>query len=315
MFFLVLVQKNSTHLKTAPGPANTSCFPTSAILNLNGCLSLHFSFFNYILMLFVSDFFTQLQFKSSYDVSFGPPQHALCDGQFYTSTDQSPLPSPIPSPIELHPEPLIKDLRSQLWSLNRYLYLAFIFHSPAFGPLMGCFSPFDPSVLIHSPSTGLWHLPKDTAKSWKLFEHLIRLIAEKLQLHFTTENPNIPVIWEVPAKPSLYGYFTSHATLDAATVAINNSIDGFIIYTAYISFLIALCQCTASIWQGSSIEKLFVNTGIESYLEWISGLLESGIGDFTTTRRRVGSIVNVDQCQWLNLVPYMIQCKVPIWLC
>jgi hypothetical protein len=103
--------------------------------------------------------------------------------------------------------------------------------------------------------------------------------------------------------------------LEAATVAINNSIDGFIVYTAYISFLIALCQCTASFWQGSSIEKLFVNAGIESHLEWISGLLESGIGDFTTTRRRVGSIVNVDQCKWLNLVPYMIQCKVPIWLC
>ena len=266
-------------------------------------------------MLFVSAFFTQPQSKSNYDVSFGPPQHVLRDGQFYTSTDQSPLPSPIPSLSELHPEPSIKDLRSRLWSLNRYPYLAFIFHSPAFGPLMSRFSHFDPSVLLRSSSTGLWHLPKDTAKSWKLFEHLIRSIAEKLQLYFTTENSDIPVIWEVPAKPSLYGYFIPHTTREAATVAINNSIDGFIVYSAYISFLIALCQCTASMWQGSSIENLFVNAGIASHLEWISGLLESGIGDFETTRRRVGSIVNVDQCQWLNLVPYMIKCKVPIWLC
>ena len=29
----------------------------------------------------------------------------------------------------------------------------------------------------------------------------------------------------------------------------------------------------------------------------------------------MGSIVNPAQCQWLNLVPYMIQCKAPIWLC
>ena len=266
-------------------------------------------------MLFVSDFFTQPQFKSSYNVTFGPPQHILRDGQFYTSTDQSPLPSPIPSLIELPSEPFIKDLRSRLWSLNRYPYLAFILHSPAFGPLMHRFSHFDPSVLTCSSSTGLWHIPKDTAKSWKLFEQLLRLIGEKLQLHFTAENPNIPVIWETPAKPSLYGYFTSHATLEAATVAIKNSIDGFIVYTAYISFLIALCQCTASIWQGPSIEKLFVKAGIATHLEWISGLLESGIGDFTKMCRRVGSIVNVDQCQWLNLVPYMIQCNVPIWLC
>ena len=67
--------------------------------------------FNYILTLFVSAFFTQPQFKSSYDVSFGPPQHVLCDSQFYTSTDQSPLPSPIPSLNELPSEPSIKDLR------------------------------------------------------------------------------------------------------------------------------------------------------------------------------------------------------------
>jgi hypothetical protein len=180
---------------------------------------------------------------------------------------------------------------------------------------MGRFAHFDPSVLLCSSSTGMWHLPKVTGKSWKVFEHSIRLVAEKLQRHFIDENPNIPVIWETPAKPSLYGYFISHATREAATLAIYDSIDGFIVYTAYISFLIALCECTASIWQGFSIENLFKNAGIESHLEWISGLLQSGVGDFTTTRRRVGSIVNVDQCQWLNLVPYMIKCNVPIWLC
>jgi len=182
---------------------------------------------------------------------------------------------------------------------------------------MGRFAHFDPLVLICSSSTGLWHLPTDTAKSWKGFEHSIRLVAEKLQLHFTAENPNIPIIWEIPAKPSLHGYFISHATREAATLAINNSVDGFVVYTAYISFLIALCQFTAttSIWHGFSIENLFINAGIKSHPEWISGLLQSGIGDFTTTRRRVGSIVNVDQCQWLNLVPYMIKCNIPIWLC
>ena len=266
-------------------------------------------------MLFVSAFFTQPQSKSTYNVSFGRPQHLHCDGQFYTSTDESPLPSPIPSLNELQSNPSIKDLRSRLWSLNKHPYLAFILHSPASGPLMSRFAHFDPSVIVCSSSTGLWHLPVDTAKSWKRFEHIIRRVAEKLQLYFTTENPNIPVIWEAPEKPSLYGYFVPHATCEVATVAINNSIDGFIVYTAYISFLIGLCQCTASFWQGPSIENIFRKAGIEPHMEWVSGLLESGIGDFATTRRRVGSIVNVDQCQWLNLVPYMIQCKVPIWLC
>jgi hypothetical protein len=275
-------------------------------------VSSYFFVFNYILMLLLSAFFAQPQSKSSYNVFFGPPQHILRDGLFYTSTDQTPLPSFIPSFNELHSEPSIKDLCSRLWSLNKYPYLAFILHSPTFGPLMDRFAHFD---VICSSSTGLWHLPKDTAKSWKRFEHLVRLVAERLQLYFSTENPNIPVIWEAPAKPSQYGYFIPHRTREEATKAINESIDGFIVFTAYISFIIALCKCAASIWQGFSIERLFISAGIESHVEWISGLLESGIGDFTTTRRRMGSIVNVDQCQWLNLVPYMIECKVPIWLC
>ena len=183
------------------------------------------------------------------DVSFGPPQHVLRDGQFYTSTDQSPLPSPIPSLNELQPEPSIKDLRSQLWSLDKYPYLAFIFNSPAaFGPLMRRFAHFDPSVLTCSSSTGLWHLPKDTAKEWKLFEQSIRLVAEKLQLYFTTQNPSIPVIWEAPAKPTLFGYFIPHATREAATVAINDSIDGFIVYAATMIAAIwaSMCVCSTS---------------------------------------------------------------------
>jgi hypothetical protein len=152
---------------------------------------------------------------------------------------------------------------------------------------MGYFAHFDPLVLICSSSTGLWHLPTDTAKSWKGFEHLICFVSEKLQLHFTAENSNILIIWETPAKLSLYGYFISHATHEAAALEINNSVDGFIIYTAYISFLIVLCQFTAtmSIWHGSSIENLFINAGIKSHPEWISGLLKSGIGDFMMMRR------------------------------
>ena len=141
--------------------------------------------FNHILMLLISDFFSQIQFKSNYDVSFAPPLHVLRDGQFYTSTDQSPLPSPIPSPNELHPEPSIKNFRSQLWILNKYPYLAFIFHSPTFGPFMGRFAHFNPSVVVLSSSTGSWPLPTKTAKDWKRFEHTIRSVACGLA-------PNLP---------------------------------------------------------------------------------------------------------------------------
>ena len=159
---------------------------------------------------------------------------------------------------------------------------------------MSCFSHFDPSDLLRSSSTRLWHLPRDTTKSWKLFEKSIHLALEALESYFTTNYPDIPVIWEAPAKPSKYGFFDGHATREEATEAIFDSIDGFVVYTAYFSFLIALCRCSASVWDDVSIGKLFKNVGIESHPQWTSDLDESGIGDFTMTCRRVGSIVNVD---------------------
>ena len=105
---------------------------------------------------------------------------------------------------------------------------------------MSCFSHFDPSDLLRSSSTRLWHLPRDTTKSWKLFEKSIHLALEALESYFTTNYPDIPVIWEAPAKPSKYGFFDGHATREEATEAIFDSIDGFVVYTAYFSFLIAL---------------------------------------------------------------------------
>ena len=149
---------------------------------------------------------------------------------------------------------------------------------------MGHFARFDPLVLTSS-SLGLWHLPCNTAKSWKRLEQLLCLVAEKLQSYFTSENPNIPVIWKTPAKPGLYGYFETHATHEAASLAINESIDGFVVYTAHVSFLIVLCQFTASIWQRSSVQDLFTNAKIAIHPKWILAFLDSGIGDFTMMRR------------------------------
>lgn len=86
-----------------PWLSPTRCFflyCAETIAFMGECLPIYH--FNYILMFFVSDFYTQPRFRTTYNVTFGPPHHILHDGQYYTSTDQSPLPSPIPSPNELH---------------------------------------------------------------------------------------------------------------------------------------------------------------------------------------------------------------------
>ena len=59
--------------------------------DFHGWVSSYLSYqvINYILMLFVSAFFTQPRSKSKYNVLFGPPQHILHVGQFYTYINRS----------------------------------------------------------------------------------------------------------------------------------------------------------------------------------------------------------------------------------
>ena len=94
------------------------------------CLTIYH--FNYILMLFVSAFFTQSPSKSIYNVSFGPPQHILRGGQFYTSPDQSLF---LPSfrlltnstwKVYSHSPPWLVPLSDELIPGGRYTHLAWL---------------------------------------------------------------------------------------------------------------------------------------------------------------------------------------------
>jgi hypothetical protein len=54
--------------------------------------------------------------------------------------------------------------------------------------------------------------------------------------------PEFNGLWDEPEKPGLYGYFNSYSTEAETCQALVESVNGFVIYAAYISFLITLCR-------------------------------------------------------------------------
>jgi hypothetical protein len=165
-----------------------------------------------------------------------------------------------------------------------------------------------------------YHLPEDVSKSWKTLEQSCRQSITVLRALFEEGHPNTPLSCSAPPNPSQFGYSKDHRTESKARLALSDSIDAFVLLFAYVSFCIAICRDVndpATISSSSSTQpKWFRRLSLRQsriHLEWLQLLADSPISNFTTTPQRVGSIINVSRCSWLNLVPFMLNSNIPIW--
>src|SRR5271168_3716110 len=253
--------------------------------------------------------FTRPQPIGTFNLPWGPNRKFGVNGHYYTSLNRSSLPLNLPSDTTMPQTPSPTQMRSRLWAEDRFPYLAFSLQDPFVGQWARFTVPSDP---IHDQHG--WHLPRDKAKEWKNFEHLIRASAECMSNKLQERFPEFNGLWHEPAKPRLYGYFTTYPTMAEACQAIADSVDAFIVYAAYISFLIALCRYYEAS-SPRSVRELFQVSNSKIHPEWLRDLAESPIAQFGPDSRRVGSIVNVKSCKWLNLAPFMMEkAFVPIWL-
>ncbi|KAJ3504452.1 hypothetical protein NLJ89_g7927 [Agrocybe chaxingu] len=224
----------------------------------------------------------------------------------FTSPNQSSLPAVIPEQTQLPANPPMSLLRQRLWQTHDRPYLTFMLKEPLAGLAMHQFSSC-PNV---TEGRSGWHLPWSTAKAWKHVDHCLRATVYTLSSYLKLRHPQIDRIWDEPLKPSSYGYFDAHPSESEARCRIADSIDGFVVYMAYLSFLICLgCFVGTS----RSAVELFKAAQIVDQ-DLISMLLDSGIGSYGANRARVGVIVDTRQCPWINLVPFMVKADVPVWL-
>ena len=259
--------------------------------------------------------FTRPQPMTAFDLPWGPNHHFKVEGHHFTSLCSS-LPSNIPSYTEMPQSSSPTQLRRRLWSADRYPYLAFSLQFPFVGQWARFATPADRIGLVHDRHG--WHLPRETQKEWKNFEHIIRASAERIVDFLQTQFVELSDLWDLPPKPGSFGYFTVQSTEAEARQAVGLSIDAFLVYLAYISFLFALHYYYPATrkteYPRASFQQLVDVTGIKLHLEWLRDLEASPVAQFRSDTLRVGSVINIMSCKWLNLVPFMITARIPIWL-
>ena len=228
------------------------------------------------------------------------------------------------------------DLRSHLWALDGYPYLAFCDKLPFQGELFNLLAGSVEDMRLDHDRHG-WHLPRETTKSWKLLEHTLRHIATLLTRWFHAAAPKFPFFLLIkPEPPSKFGYFTTHSTEDAARSGLRSSLDAFAVYLAYVSFLAALCQFTgdatdfpawlACLGPPDDIPRQFLSTfetlnfGGEwtrtnnVHPEFLNLFKKSHVVDFSGRRTRIGTIIDVLSCSWTCVADVLLKAKVPMWL-
>jgi hypothetical protein len=168
-----------------------------------------------------------------------------------------------------------------------------------------------------------YHLSKDVSKSWKTLQQCCYQIAAVLRALFEQDYPKMVLNCPVPPEPSDFGYYSAHSTEKKARSALSESQDAFVILFAYVSFCIAICRSSTD---PLSVSSLSLTSTKPRWLQQLSArssgihpqylqlLTDSPISDFTTTPQRLGTIINVSQCPWIQLVPRMLVTNVPIWL-
>src|SRR5277367_1366787 len=260
--------------------------------------------------------FTRPQPMTRFDLPWGLNHSFQVDGYHFTSLCSSLSPN-LPSYTEMPQSPSPTQLlRRRPWSADRHPYVAFLLQFPFVGQWARFATPVDRIDLVHDRHG--WHLPRDTQKEWKNFEHVIRASAESMSDYLTVQFVELSNLWDVPAKPGLFDYFDVQSTEAEAHQAISKSIDAFLVYMAYISFLFALHYYYPATrntpYPRSSFQPVIQAIDLRLHPEWLRDLEASPVARFRSDTQRVGSVINVNSCTWLNLVPFMITAKIPIWL-
>ena len=232
------------------------------------------------------------------------------NGNYFTSPNQQFPPEPFteaqPLPVPCTPT----SLKNHVWALDGYPYLAFCDKSPFEGDLLTLLSGPAEDIPLEHDRHG-WHLHREATKAWKQLEQSLRRIATHVKSWFFDRFPRFPFFLLIePDIPSKYGYFTTHTTEDAARSGLRSSLDAFVVYTAYLSFLTALCQFQVT----GSLERFPSWLPNKMDPEFLTTFMKSHIVDFSGERKRTGTIINVLKCGWIHVADVLLRAKVPMWL-
>ena len=149
-----------------------------------------------------------------------------------------------------------------------------------------------------------WHPSDHTAKRWKVFEHCLCLLSSKLTR--CIQELDLTVIISEPAKPSGYGYFHCQPSEEKTIKVIRELWDRFVVYLGYISLPLLLVACLPARipvdHQHLTLSEVVEDTNACMSELALMDLELCSMGNVDEQRK--GVVIEIDNCPWLNLVPY-----------
>ncbi|PPQ71051.1 hypothetical protein CVT25_007322 [Psilocybe cyanescens] len=210
---------------------------------------------------------------------------------YFTSPNQSVAPQSPNFPSTWNLDNLDPTaLKSYSWDLAGLPYLPFVLSSPFHGRLLKRLA-LSVDCAQFDTNGSLFFLSEDTTESWRRLERILVDLGDNLRSFFEATKPSVSLAKvKRPSLPSFHGYAASHDNKATATLAFSVSQDAFIIYSAYISFLVALCEFGIASRSGSKpswLVHLSDPANCTLHAEWLAMFRESPIVNFKASRRGV----------------------------
>jgi hypothetical protein len=232
----------------------------------------------------------------------------------FTSPNQPHLPNVSPPSFDL-PESSSAFFKP-LWNLEKFPYLAFIPKNPTTSnSSLTARLATEPNKMRLCFSSGRWSLQPDTIAAWKSLENNLVTATTGLFAFATKRYPSHDTVFYPHRSkvPSHYSYDKAFVKKEELLATLESARRAFFIEMGRCSYALALTldpndPSATPLWP----EFLHKEQRLE--YAWLDMLQASPIAQFSASNPRVGVVIHITKCRWLEAIPVMVSLGIPIWL-
>ena len=165
------------------------------------------------------------------------------------------------------------------------------------------------TYLKRTKKSGFWGLKRAIQEDWTLLERNLCAISQRMEVHIQL----VSLDAERCPLPRSYGYLRVHETRELAEQAIQDSIDGFMVFMGYCSYIL-LRRSGRTLNDTRHQWEIDLSTPPQPFQplppEAIQAIKNSEIVDFNLPR---AGLIVLKSCQFLRDVKLMIKKKMPVY--
>jgi hypothetical protein len=235
--------------------------------------------------------------------------HALLRKEVFTVVCENSNPR-IPPRIEHNPDSVIFDPFDMCWVSDKLPFMMLVLrHKPFYYPLFDRLDFDDGRFPAYRHGPGEWSLDPKLVTEWVALERNMQVLVHAMSDLSTGWLPKFFRFWPFPKR---YGYELSYSCRIHVQIIAAQSRNAFVPLMATITLMFLILAHRESLidrfnWR----EKVLERTGIHP--EWLAALESSAAGDPFLSR--VGGVIHVEGCEFLNLLPLVRKARMPLYVC